>query len=265
MPNYSDEDKRKHLILYCRFYDGTDKDVYSEKLQAHEIDKSHLPPPECMKDEYTLPYAEVVRLKNASSLRYYEKWWTNRLFNGDVIDSCISDYIADGNKDFDANDGTPISLKAVIWNRYCQHCDWMVSKDQFYQWYRETYSCEPTNREKRAAQRRPDLIAKCGYYHGEPAAPWESADEDSLRRNRIWTIEKTWVDELSMSFSSPMAKHGLLKKLGLEGYFKDEGVSLSLINSILERCHQIAEDVPSELDPDGAKAFYKDVYLKLKP
>lgn len=79
---YTKEDKRKHLILKCRFYDATDKDVYLEKLNAHEIDKSHLSPPECMKDKYTLPIDEVEHLKTAHSLQFYEECWVNEQLNG---------------------------------------------------------------------------------------------------------------------------------------------------------------------------------------
>lgn len=42
---YTKEDKRRHLILMCRYYDGTEEDIYLKKLEAHEIDKSHFPPP----------------------------------------------------------------------------------------------------------------------------------------------------------------------------------------------------------------------------
>lgn len=41
----SHDDKRKHLILACRFFDGSDTCEYKEKLDAHEVDKAHLPPP----------------------------------------------------------------------------------------------------------------------------------------------------------------------------------------------------------------------------
>ena len=74
---YTKEDKRKHLILMCRYYDGTEEDIYLKKLEAHEIDKSHLPPPECMKDEYTLSVEEVAHLKNAHTARCYEEHWVN--------------------------------------------------------------------------------------------------------------------------------------------------------------------------------------------
>ena len=62
---YTKEEKRKHLILKCRYYDGTEEDIYLKKLQTHEIDKSNLLPPECMKEEYTLSGEEVAHLRNA--------------------------------------------------------------------------------------------------------------------------------------------------------------------------------------------------------
>ena len=110
---YTKEDKRRHLILMCRYYDGTKEDIYLKKLEAHEIDKSHLPPPECMKEEYTLSVEEVAHLKNAHTARCYEEHWVKEQLNGKKDNGCIGEYVAYGNKDFDVDDGTPISLKAV--------------------------------------------------------------------------------------------------------------------------------------------------------
>ncbi len=37
------------LLASCRFYKGEEENPFERELGAHEVDKSHLPPPECMK------------------------------------------------------------------------------------------------------------------------------------------------------------------------------------------------------------------------
>lgn len=267
MTGYTKEDRRKHLILKCRFYDGTDKNEYEEKLKAHEIDKSKLPPPECMKEEYTIPYEEVRKLQNASTALFYERCWIVEQMQNQDHQYRLDEYIAYGNKDFAADDGTPISLKALLWNRYYHWDGQMSDQEAFCEWYQTYYASEPTNREKRAVKRRPGLIAKCRYYHGEENNPWDTieAEGDTLWRKWYWNLEKQWVDELSMSFNSPYAKHDLLKVLKLEDFFKNEDVPLSLINHILGWHNHIAENGNNELKHDSAIECYKEHYLKLAP
>lgn len=262
---YTKEDKRKHLILKCRYYDGTEEDIYLKKLEAHEIDKSHLPPPECMKDEYTLSGEEVAHLRNAHTARCYEEHWVKEQLNGKIDNGCIGEYVAYGNKDFDADDGTPISLKALLWNRYYHWGGWMPDQEAFRKWYRTYYSSEPTNREKRTMKRRPGLVAKCLYYHGEETNPWDviGVADDNLWRKWYWNLEREWVDALSMSYNTYLAKHDRLKMWGVEDFFKKEDVPLSLINHILGWHNHIAENSNSSLDHDSAIACYRESYLKL--
>lgn len=89
-----------------------------QRLDAHEVDKAYLPSPECMKDEYTLPDEEVRRLQNACTVWNYEKHWVEASLQGHGDSGCTKEYIDYGNEDFNADDGTPISLKALLWNRY---------------------------------------------------------------------------------------------------------------------------------------------------
>lgn len=267
---YSDEDKRKHLVLMCRYYDGTDTDVFQKTLEEHQINKDNLPPPECMKDEYTLSEEEVMRLKSASCAAAYEKIWVNERLNGSAekIDKDrTGEYIAYGNKDFEADDGTPISLKALLWNRYFHWGGCLSEQEAFYEWYRTRYSYELTNREKRAMQRKPGLIAKCRYYRGEDTNPWDFVLCTGYNwwRKTYWDLEKSWVDALSMSFNSPLASHDFLKTLGLEDFFKKENTPLSLAAYILAYHNHVAEQSLDKIDHDKAIRSYRDSYLKLTP
>ena len=66
----------------CRFYDGTEDNVFENELKAAEVDKSHLPPPECMKEEYKLSPKKVIQLKNAYTAFGYERFWVEEQMKG---------------------------------------------------------------------------------------------------------------------------------------------------------------------------------------
>mgnify|MGYP004533537575 FL=1 len=263
----SHDDKRKHLILACRFFDGSDTCEYKEKLDAHEVDKTHLPPPECMKDEYTLPDEEVRRLLNACTVWNYEKHWVEASLQGHGDSGCTKEYIDYGNEDFNADDGTPISLKALLWNRYYHWGGWMSDQESFRNWYRKYYVSEPTNREKRAELRKPELIAKCKYYHGETFNPWNFAMSAGFNywRKTYWHLEKQWVDELSMSYKSFYANHDLLTYWNAVDYFEEKNEPLSLINYILGYHNHVAENCNATLDGVAAIDSYENQYIQLVP
>lgn len=228
---YSKEDKHKHYTLQCRFYNGEEE------------------APDWMS-------------QNERMFWFYEQCWVLGNTEGNFYNGYLQDYPS--LKDFESSDRTPLELKALICDRYC-HFGGDV--ESFKKFYLREYQIRKTNREQRADQRRPELIAKCKYYHGEEQNPWDridAADED-LWRKWYWDLEKQWVDELSMSFNTPYAKHEHLKMWGVEEYFKNEGVPLSLINHILGWHNHIAENSYYELNHDSAIECYKESYLKLIP
>lgn len=100
----------------------------------------------------------------------------------------------------------------------------MPDQEAFRKWYHTYYSSEPTNREKRAVKRRPGLVTKCLYYHGEETNPWDfiGVADDNLWRKWYWNLEREWVDALSMSYNTYLAKHDRLKMWGVEDFFKKE-------------------------------------------
>ncbi len=61
----------KNYNMY-RYYKGEKENPFTELLNKVEIDKSNLPPPECMKYEYNLPEDEVAKLQNARMFWFYE-------------------------------------------------------------------------------------------------------------------------------------------------------------------------------------------------
>ncbi len=255
---YSKEDKRKHLILSCRFYNGEDECPFEQELKTHEIDKSHLPPPECMKDEYTLPYEKVAYLQKCSTFWRYESMWVEMELSGDksFFKSALEEYKAYGMSDFEECDDTPLRLKVILFNRYYHWCG-LLDKcgTEFRRFYLNDYQTTPTNRERRAELRRPQLIAKCRYYKGEKTNPLENSPE-----GMFWFYEQCWVDELSRSYH---AGDGWRKVLELEigkDFNKGDGVPQSLKGLLLDRYLHWA--VWGDFRKDLFIRWYKQYYLK---
>lgn len=65
----------------------------------------------------------------------YEELWVRFHFDseGFLLNETLN-YIRDGLGDFCANDGVPISMKAILYNRFC-HWGWCETPDTFRSWY----------------------------------------------------------------------------------------------------------------------------------
>ena len=98
------------LIKYCRYYKG-------EEFCPEDISK----------DEN-------------ESLWYYEQLWVKRDELRDEKGYNTTGYIDYGLKDFNADDGVPITLKALLFNRYC-HWSGGYGNDVegFKKWYKKYY------------------------------------------------------------------------------------------------------------------------------
>ncbi|MDL2297313.1 hypothetical protein LJC68_09750 [Bacteroidales bacterium OttesenSCG-928-B11] len=55
-----------------RYFKGEKENPFEKLLNKAEIDKSNLPPPECMKYEYSLSENEVQNLQNSKMFWFYE-------------------------------------------------------------------------------------------------------------------------------------------------------------------------------------------------
>ena len=157
------ESKRKQLILDCRIYDGSE---------------------------------------NPKFPGYYEECWIRfHDTHEEYLDAVTQEYISAGLKDFSSDDGTPISLKAVLFNRYIHWGNPYNYEEEcqgFKKWYISEYKdIAPTHRQVRYADRSKNLIKRCQYYKGETESPYEDS-----RKTEFWLSEKLWVDELATSYTN---------------------------------------------------------------
>ena len=51
----------------------------------------------------------------------------------------LDDYLRAGLRTFNMYDGTPITLKAILYNRYMQQAEGMAKVDDFKEWYNKFY------------------------------------------------------------------------------------------------------------------------------
>lgn len=98
---------KKDLISFCRYYHG----------------------------EETCPFSE----EDKSMLWDYERTWVADMMSDDDFSEYISDYLAVGLRDFSMFDDTPITLKAMLFNRYAKTAytmqDAVPGFKEFYQKY----------------------------------------------------------------------------------------------------------------------------------
>lgn len=114
----------------------------------------------------------------------YERIWINRILeNPHHFDGYIEEYKFFGLGDFNLTDGVPISLKALLFNRFYH---WSGGygidndRDSFKDWYNRQYiEKSPT-----------ELIKHCRYYKGEEKNPFKDY------RFPLWTLEKAWIEEV---------------------------------------------------------------------
>ncbi|MCK9342230.1 MAG: hypothetical protein M0P37_10910 [Synergistaceae bacterium] len=99
------------MIQYCRYYKGEE---------------------EC---------PEFYNGTDFDNVWFYEKVWANSETDRDEKGCNTTEYIAYGMKEFNADDGVPITLKAMLFNRYCRGNGGGVEneKEHFKKWYQKLY------------------------------------------------------------------------------------------------------------------------------
>ena len=203
------ESKRKQLILDCRIYDGSEDPEFPG---------------------------------------YYEECWI-RFHDKDeaYLDAVTQEYISAGLKDFSSDDGTPISLKAVLFNRYIHWGNPYNYEEEcqgFKNWYISHYRDKaPTHRQVRYAERSKNLIKRCRYYKGEIESPYEDSRKTEFRLS-----EKLWVDELATSFTNAETyRHKLNLYPKVKKFIASTKLPASLVGLLLCREEKWTRSVQDDL------------------
>ena len=102
---------REDAITFCRYYKGEDESPYSDQ--------------------------------NESMLWFYERAWVYKLFHEDTdsFGIMLEEYLFSGLSDFEKFDDIPITLKALLFNRYCKTAQSMLSAvEPFKKFYHKYYT-----------------------------------------------------------------------------------------------------------------------------
>lgn len=118
----------KWLLSFCGFYKGEAEDPFEKKFKQLEESNSEL-----------LTGELIARLQTASSFWFYEERWVMFTINRECGFSYCRHYLRDGLEDFLKENGTPMTLKALLHNRYMHWGGDYEHLDAFKNWYIEQY------------------------------------------------------------------------------------------------------------------------------
>lgn len=85
---YKFDNNKELLLKNCQYYKGEDTNPYKDGNQA-------------------------------MFWEYEEKWLDLSASNSVILSNAIDEYVGAGLSEFEMNDNTPLSLKALLFNRYC--------------------------------------------------------------------------------------------------------------------------------------------------
>ena len=106
------------LIKQCKYYKGEAENPYIGKCDDNEDFFWYC---ESLWVSWSLASASNPNSKEALQLKTEVEHYENAQMH-----------------DFDASDGTPLAVKAILFNRYRKYCP-DSSREDFVQWYREFY------------------------------------------------------------------------------------------------------------------------------
>ena len=85
---------------------------------------------------------QVAALIGGKQIWFYEKRWVEMSLQGESFDREIEEYNAYGMSDFSVDDGIPVSLKALLYNRYYYMSGTLErGGSAFREWYNNYYLC----------------------------------------------------------------------------------------------------------------------------
>jgi len=241
------------------YYDGTVRsfqgfdymDLIEDDLEAEDLIK------QChyFKDEDVNPYDGKPVTdgtdQNKSMIWFYERFWVKQRASGQVLTECLNEYLAADLRFFEAEDNVPVSLKALLFNRYMKGSS-DGNTEPFKAFYRQYYSMKPQQ------QTKAELIAKCRIFDDEDSLP-DSLSED---QQFIWKYERFWVQEsIQTSRETETARQSRLSDYyhaGLKDFQSEDGTPIDLKAILFNRFCKYLELT----DPERFMKWYVEVYQR---
>ena len=115
------------LLDYCGFYKGEDENPFQRALKESRF------PGTLLSDE------EMQKANVSSMIWFYEECWVKFTINWECGFSYCNKYLRDGLEDFLKDNGTPMSLKALLHNRFFHWSGGYETVEDFKNWYIGNY------------------------------------------------------------------------------------------------------------------------------
>lgn len=130
------------------------------------------------------------------------------------------------------DDGTPLTLKAQLFNRYAHWVGLYEGGEGFVKWYTDFYlSIGKTNRQKRYDSRKIKLIKRCRFYKGESVCPISDP-----KAEHFWKYEEIWVETLAKSYRNAESWREALNRFPkIKKFAEDKFLPTSLIGLLVNR------------------------------
>ena len=116
------------ILIFCGYYKGESEDPFGKRLKQMEASGSDM-----------LSAELRTRLQTASGFWFYEERWVMFTLDHECGHSYCRHYLRDGLEDFLKDNGTPMTLKALLHNRYMHWGGDYEHIDAFKKWYLEHY------------------------------------------------------------------------------------------------------------------------------
>ncbi len=151
------------------------------------------------------------------------------------------------------DDGTPLSLKALLFNRYAHWVGSAEGGDGFVRWYADFYlSAGLTNRQLRYERRKSELVRRCRYYKGEDICP-----DSNPKAQHFWTYERIWVDALSKSYRNAEKWRKVLERYPrIYNFVAASGLPASLVGLLISSDGRCSATVNEEEFIKELKSYY---------
>ena len=230
-------------------YDGTVRsiqgfdymDLIEDDLDAAELIK------QChyFKGEDVNPYDRTDQ--NKAMIWFYESVWVTQRSSGHTLTEYLNEYLAADLRSFEAEDKVPVSLKALLFNRYMKGSS-DGNAEPFKAFYRQYYSSS----EQPQRSTKDDLIAKCHVFNGEDQCPSDLTEWNQY----IWKYERFWVDSTIIKDSDLQAFVQDYIDAGLKDFQSDDQTAIELKAIFYNRHCKHNETT----DPEGFMQWYVDIY-----
>ena len=130
MTNRSIPDEYIWLLNFCGYYKGEAENEDPFRKQLVELEKT-------LGDELSPDIR--FQLQDSSIFWFYESCWVRMTINRECGLEYCEDYIHMGLEDFLKDNGTPITLKALLHNRYFHWNEGYGRAEDFKNWYINNY------------------------------------------------------------------------------------------------------------------------------